>query len=55
VPEIDPKLKRQRLYIIIFVVVAALFAGGNILASLGTWQDNDAAAKSGAPAAPAQP
>lgn len=42
VPEIDPKLKTQRIVIIAAVILAMLFAGGNIIASLGTWQDNDA-------------
>ena len=51
VTEIDPKLKRQRIVIAAAVILAALFAGGNIIASLGTWNDNDAAATS----APAKP
>jgi uncharacterized protein (DUF2062 family) len=36
------KLTGQQMLIAFFVVLALVFAGGNIIASLGTWSDNDA-------------
>jgi hypothetical protein len=57
VTNLDPqqKLTRQRILIIACAILALLFAAGNIIGSLGTWQNEEGAAPVTAPSEPNRP